>query len=80
MGEQPRMMVMIGTDDIAALRADIAALARKIEGATVQPLPEWCSVNDAARRLGVSTATIRRKVSIGQIEARGSGKTKLVRI
>ncbi|GGW24196.1 hypothetical protein GCM10011452_09600 [Gemmobacter lanyuensis] len=77
MGQQ---FVLIEAEALARIERQIAAISAKLEGATLTPAPEWCSIPAAAKRLGVSASTIRRKISLGQLEARGSGKTKQVRL
>lgn len=41
---------------------------------------EWMTVAQAAAALDVSDATIRRRIRSGEIEARGVGKTRRVRL
>lgn len=77
MGQQ---FVMIDAETVARIERQLQHLTAALESATVIPAPEWCSIKDAARKRGVSTATIRRKVAMGQIEARGTGKTRQVRL
>lgn len=72
--------VMIESERLDRLERQIAGLTEALRSATVVPAPEWCSISDAARRMGVSPATIRRKIALGQIEAQGNGKTKRVRL
>ncbi|MBC7156690.1 MAG: helix-turn-helix domain-containing protein [Rhodobacteraceae bacterium] len=73
-------MNLATSQDIEALRRAIEALAARIDGATIVPAPEWVSVADAARRLGVSAQTVRRWISRGEIEARGHGRLRRVRV
>jgi excisionase family DNA binding protein len=65
---------------LASIRAELARIEAKIDGATITPAPVWCGITDAARRLGVSPSTIRRKAAMGELEARGTGKTRQVRL
>ena len=53
MGEQPRMMVMIGTDELDGLRAEITALREAIRGATIKPRDEWERIEDLNVKDGI---------------------------
>lgn len=66
--------------ELDLLRAEIAALRAEIRGATITPVPQWVTVREAAERLGCTTRTIQRKADAGEIEARGSGKSRMVRL
>lgn len=55
-------------------------LSQQLTDATVIPAPEWCSAPEAARRLGVTPSTIRRKAARGEIAARGAGATRQFRV
>lgn len=41
---------------------------------------EWVSLREAARRYECSTDTIRRRIAKGELESRGTGKLKEVKI
>jgi excisionase family DNA binding protein len=77
MGQQ---FVLIDAETLATLQQHLARIEAKIDGATITPAPVWCGITDAARRLGVSPSTIRRKAAMGELEARGTGKTRQVRL
>ena len=66
--------------DIDRLEALVSDLVTKIEGATITPAPEWLTVAQMAVKLGVSRKTVSRRIESGEIEARGSGKTRMVRV
>lgn len=66
--------------DIDALAAEIRAMRMELQSVRTTKEPEWMLVADAARRLKVSPATIRRRIASGEMQARGSGKTREVRI
>jgi excisionase family DNA binding protein len=76
------MNTLIAIDEtrIDRLESQLRDLKHMIEGATIHPKPEWVPVPEAARELGVSTATIRRWARDGRIEARGAGKARRVHI
>ncbi|RMF12095.1 MAG: DNA-binding protein [Alphaproteobacteria bacterium] len=46
----------------------------------IAPQPEWVTIPEAARQLGVSPDTIRRRIRTGELKARGRGKTRQVRL
>lgn len=67
-------------EDIARLRQEIRELKRTLEGCTIIPPPEWVSVSRAAELHGVASSTIHRWIASGQIEAKGSGKARRVKV
>ena len=77
---QPTQLVLVDAGLIKSLQADIAEIRAMIRDATVIPAPEWVSIAEAARRLGCSTDTIRRRVAAGSMQAKGNGKLKRVRV
>lgn len=79
MGQQPQMMVMIGTDEIASLRADLAALRKLIEGATIKPRDEWETIPAHAERAGVQPQTVRLWIRKGQIDSKRVGAVTYVK-
>ena len=79
MTEQARIAIT-GADEIAALHSELRAIREMLEGATIIPAPEWVSVSDAAAHFGVHVSTIQRKIERGELEARGSGKTRRVKV
>lgn len=79
MGSKATMTAMqLHIPELDALREEIAALHEKLDALTAKP--EWVRVPEAARRLGVSPDTVRRRIASGEIEARGSGKLREVRL
>jgi len=66
----------------AAVADAVAPLAEKIDalGRRVAPPPEWLTIREAAETLGVAESTVRRWAKDGQIEARGSGKARRVKV
>ena len=59
---------------------DISEMKIAMARSTITPAPEWVPIREAARFMGVTPQTIRRKIDAGQIEAKGNGKTRLVRL
>ena len=78
----PMMVTMIAVDEteFRALISEVRALRERLDGATITPRPEWLTIAQAAEALGVSRDTIRRRINSGELEARGSGKTRRVRL
>ncbi|SEB96926.1 hypothetical protein SAMN05519105_1682 [Rhodobacter sp. 24-YEA-8] len=72
--------VMIEADRLDRMERKLDAPTEALRSSTVIPAPEWCPITEAAKRKGVSTTTIGRKIALGLIEARGNGKLKEVRI
>lgn len=68
------------TEDLAALHAEIRAIRQMLEGATVIPAPEWVSIKEAARRMNVKPETIRNRIARGEMEARGAGRMREVKV
>lgn len=77
MGQQ---FQLIDAETLARLERKLDLITARLSDATVIPAPEWCSITEAAKRLGVSPATIRRKIAAGQLDSRGTGKTKQVHL
>lgn len=80
-----RPVAPVLTQDALATKADIdrvEAMLRTVMQRLDQVAPPevWFGINAAAERLRVSPSTIRRKIASGEIEARGVGKTRQVRL
>jgi len=60
---------------VAPLVEEVRSLKEKID-----PRPEWVSIPEAAKIKDVSPDTIRRRIASGQLEARGNGKLREVRL
>lgn len=59
------------SEDIEALRADLAALRAELRGARIIPAPEWITVEEYMRRENVSRSTVLRREQRGEIETNG---------
>lgn len=70
---------MIGTDEIQALRAEVAALRSEIRGATIKPRDEWEPAKDHAARAGVQPQTVRAWIRAGKIDSKKVGGVTYVR-
>ena len=61
---------------IAPFISEVRALRMRLD-----PPNDWLTTEEAAKRLGVSESTIRRKVALGELQTNGrTGKAKRVRI
>lgn len=73
-------MIAIDQAQLDRIERQLAEIAARLDGATVHPAPEWLPIPMAARAKGVTTATVRRWITEGRIEARGSGRLREVRL
>ncbi|MFY0661362.1 MAG: helix-turn-helix domain-containing protein [Shimia sp.] len=80
MNVQTQQLIAVDADALERLHDRLDSLERMLSTSTVSPQPEWLSVTAAANHLECSESTIRRKIALGEFEARGSGKSKRVRI
>lgn len=70
---------MIATKaDLDRVESILLDLKRQLD--TLAPPQEWFGIDQAAEKLNVSASTIRRRINCGQLEARGIGKTRQVRL
>ncbi len=74
------MTTTIDPARLGQIEAKLDAVLAALRGATVVPAPEWITIPEAAKRLGCSTDTIRRRVTNGSMQARGYGKLKRVKV
>ena len=72
--------VLVPVEDFQALAAEVRTLSQRIERATIIPASEWVTIPQATAQLDVSVATIRRRIDSGEIQAKGSGKLRRVRV
>lgn len=65
-----------------ARASDLHRLERKIDALLdqIKPRDEWLSVHDYAAEKGVTVSTVRRWILSGQVEARGAGKLRRVKL
>lgn len=75
-----QQLAIVDVAEITALRAEVRALHNAIKGATITPRPDWYSIPDAAKELGITVDTMRRKINAGKYQATGTGKSRRVRI
>lgn len=75
-----QQLAIIELSALAELRAEVAEVRRLLERSHVQQAPEWVTVSDAARRMECSADTIRRRIAAGELESKGAGKARRVRL
>lgn len=73
-------MAQIEIPELTQVMAELRAIRQMLEGARIVPAPEWLTIPQACEALGCSRATVHRKIAAGELEARGSGKTRMVRV
>jgi hypothetical protein len=75
-------LVVIETDRLERIVSEAVARAvsEALAGATITPRPEWVSIHEAAEARGVTPKTIKRWIDKGEIEARGEGRARMVRV
>jgi len=78
MGE-PRIMIAVDAGELAALREEMAAMRRAIEGSRITPAPDWITIGEYADRIGRTRKTVRNWIRDGKIETRREGTITMVR-
>ncbi|TMV84499.1 helix-turn-helix domain-containing protein [Thioclava sp. BHET1] len=71
---------LVPVEELTALRADIRALKDAMDGCRIVPAPKWVNITEAAKTMDCHPATVRRMITEGRIEARGSGRRRQVRV
>ncbi len=79
MGQQPRMMIALGSDELAAMNAKVDMLMAKIDRVRMAPLDEWIRVQEYAKIVGRGERTVRNWVKAGSIESKRVGGVLMVR-
>jgi len=66
-------------DDIAAIRAMVEAMQRKLDAVVMQPRPDWVTAKDYAELCGVTPRTVRNWINSGELETYKNGSKVMVR-
>ena len=66
-------------DDIAAIRAMVEAMQRKLDAVVMQPRPEWVTVHEYAQLAGVTPRTVRNWITAGELKTYRHGSKVMVR-
>jgi hypothetical protein len=73
------MTAQIATaDDLAAVHAELRAIRERLD--VLAPPREWVGVATYAAMIGVSKTTVYRKIKSGELQTRGNGKTREVKV
>lgn len=64
--------------DIAEVMAEIRAVRHRLD--ELAPAPQWVSVAEYMDRKNVSKSTVYRQIKAGELQARGTGKTREVKV
>ena len=75
----PPQLIAIDPDALATLTAEVRALRDELSAVRVAPQPKWLTVREYADMVGRSVSTVNRWIADGSIEARFSGKVRLVK-
>lgn len=67
-------------DDFMRMMQEVSEIKLALARATVTPAPEWVGIPEAARILGVTPGTVRRKIDKGEFEPRGKGKGRQIKL
>lgn len=73
-------LIAVDPERLEAIERNLASVLSILSAANISASPEWVTVQKAASLLGVHPSTIRRKIDAGEIEAKGAGKTRRVRL
>lgn len=69
-------MIAVDAEALRELHRKLDRIEARLDGQH----EEWLPVKLAAQKLEVSEATVRRWIKTGQIEAKGAGKARRVRV
>ncbi|WP_323783087.1 helix-turn-helix domain-containing protein [Leisingera sp.] len=73
-------LIAVDAGALDALTKKVERLEAIMTQGTFQPREEWVGIQEAARVLECSADTIRRKINSGELEAKGSGKSRRVKL
>lgn len=80
MDRQGKLLIAVDAEALSRIEAELAEIKALLQRATINPAPDWVGVSAAARILRCSASTVRRMVDRGELEAKGAGKARRVRI
>lgn len=73
-------LIAIDAQALQTLIEKVSRLETLITEGSFEPRQEWLSIPDAARHLKCDPSTIRRKIASGELKAKGSGKSRRVKL
>ena len=65
-------------NELAEVRAELAEVKKLLR--PIAQDAEWHTVEGMAKRLGVTRSTINRKIASGELEAKGAGSSRRVKV
>lgn len=77
---QGKLLIAVDAEALGRIEAVLAEIKALLSRATVTPAPEWVGISEAAAMRGCSASTIRRMIDRGELEAKGAGKARRVRL
>lgn len=80
MTAEPRTLIAVDPEALAALHAEVAALRRAVEAVTMQPKPEWVTIDEYAKMIGRSRKTVLRRIAEGRVEVKHVGGVRMIRV
>jgi hypothetical protein len=75
-----QQLIAVDVTALDALVKKVDRLEQLLHGGKFQPKQDWVSIQEAALILECCPSTIRRKINLGEIQAKGSGKSRRVRL
>lgn len=73
-------LIAVDATALNELMKKVDRLETLISEANITPREKWLSIKDAAHVLKCDPSTVRRKISIGELEAKGTGKARRVKL
>lgn len=71
--------VMGHMNDFAAIMRELADIKQQLRMVQMQPRPEWVTVAEYAKMVGVTPRTVRNWIASGQLETYQHGSKTMVR-
>lgn len=75
-----QQLIAVDADALKELLDRVARVENLLSGSQVSRREDWISIPDAARVLKCDPSTIRRKINSGELQAKGSGKSRRVKL
>ncbi len=66
--------------DVEAVMKTLSELKQLLANVAISQPDEWMTIAQAAAHLGCSESTIRRKIDAGEFVAKGTGKSRRVKL
>lgn len=72
-------LITIEQADLDALTREMAQIREMLTHATVTPPPRYVTIPEYAAIIGKSTATVRRRISAGELDTKAEGNVTMIR-